>query len=83
MYSKANLVCGIVFGVIGGWVANNAVSYVESQNNKMLSRERAKETLCPCSCGCAEGKRCTCGEKCGCKCGCNEGKKCVCGEKAK
>lgn len=46
-----------------------------------------------CTCGCNEGKPCTCGGKCKegktcdcgpeCTCGCNEGKPCICGGKCK
>ena len=37
-----------------------------------------------CTCGCQEGKECTCKDKkcnCGpdCTCGCQEGKECTCG----
>jgi cell fate (sporulation/competence/biofilm development) regulator YlbF (YheA/YmcA/DUF963 family) len=37
-----------------------------------------------CTCGCQEGKECTCGDGCGCgsdcTCGCQEGKECTCGD---
>ena len=37
-----------------------------------------------CTCGCQEGKECTCGDGCNCgsdcTCGCQEGKECTCGD---
>jgi hypothetical protein len=36
-------------------------------------------SACPCQCGCADGKPCTCGKDCACKCGCTDGKPCACG----
>ncbi len=43
-----------------------------------MSKELCDET---CTCGCQEGKQCTCEHEttCECGCGCAEGKECTCG----
>lgn len=60
-------------------------------SKKSLSKKTKKTSECgsDCTCGCNEGKECTCDEKCSCgcgcgsdcDCGCQDDKECTCGDK--
>ena len=61
----------------------NNKSLIEIKGILVVRRDKMEEKKCNCSkdctCGCQEGKECTCKDK-DCKCGCHEDKECNCKE---